>query len=312
MSSSSVIASNDATTLEQYRERCLLNVSRMPWRAPGCLYRHNEIYLEVVERVNSIQDVKGKIITQNVDGKIEVKAKLSGMPEVLVGINNLSTVASIPMSWSVETSHIISLNHCKLNSCVSLDKFYESHEISFIPPNSPVELMQYNSSIQPNSTLQVDPVLWELNTSILAVVVKIRNHLPSKLVVKSATIRVPLPCFHDSSSSDVYFEKNEGKVMVDDECRWLEWRIKEIKPEVELELFIQITSIRDESSLTVNDIKFQAGQTVIVDYEIPNHSASGLEILFVKVKDLQPYETTKWIRYTTLAGTIEVRTGLKP
>ena len=58
------------------------------WRPEAIHYKRNEIYIDVVENVNVNFSSTGQILKSDVDGKIKVNCKLSGMPECNFGLND--------------------------------------------------------------------------------------------------------------------------------------------------------------------------------------------------------------------------------
>ena len=50
------------------------------WRAPGIRYKKNEIFLDLIERMNYLLSAKGQILRTDVEGVVKVRCKLSGMP----------------------------------------------------------------------------------------------------------------------------------------------------------------------------------------------------------------------------------------
>jgi AP-3 complex subunit mu len=57
-------------------------LSNMPWRKTGVKYSQNEIYLDIIEEIDTIIDKNGIIITSDVFGYIVANSKLSGVPDL--------------------------------------------------------------------------------------------------------------------------------------------------------------------------------------------------------------------------------------
>jgi hypothetical protein len=59
------------------------------WRPAGKYkYRKNEVFLDVLESINLLMSSKGAVLRTDVQGKIVMKAFLSGMPECKFGLND--------------------------------------------------------------------------------------------------------------------------------------------------------------------------------------------------------------------------------
>ena len=57
-------------------------------RAPGIKYKIKQAFLDVIERVNSLISNKGEMLRSEVIGQINMKALLSGMPVLKLGLND--------------------------------------------------------------------------------------------------------------------------------------------------------------------------------------------------------------------------------
>ena len=58
------------------------------WRAEGIKYKKNEVFLDVIEKLNIIINSNGNIIKSEVIGVMKAKSNLSGMPELKLGLND--------------------------------------------------------------------------------------------------------------------------------------------------------------------------------------------------------------------------------
>ena len=58
------------------------------WRAPGIKYKRNEVFLDVVETVDALVSARGATLRAEVVGRVMMKAFLSGMPDVKLGLND--------------------------------------------------------------------------------------------------------------------------------------------------------------------------------------------------------------------------------
>ena len=56
-------------------------ISSIPWRKTGVKYTQNEIYFDIVEEIDAVVNVSGKLVSFEVSGKIHVNCRLSGTPD---------------------------------------------------------------------------------------------------------------------------------------------------------------------------------------------------------------------------------------
>merc|ERR1719412_1687268 len=122
------------------------------WRSEGIKHKKDEIFLDVVERLNLLVSARGNVLRSEILGALKMKSYLSGMPELKLGLNDklLFEATGRPMAKgkSVEMEDI------KFHQCVRLARFENDRTISFIPPDGEFELMSYRLSTH------VKPLLW--------------------------------------------------------------------------------------------------------------------------------------------------------
>jgi AP-1 complex subunit mu len=58
------------------------------WRNDGIKHNKNEIYLDVVEKLNILVSNNGTVLRSEVIGAIKMRSSLSGMPELKLGLND--------------------------------------------------------------------------------------------------------------------------------------------------------------------------------------------------------------------------------
>jgi Adaptor complexes medium subunit family len=58
------------------------------WRKEGIRYKKNEVFLDVVEKVNLLINANGVPVRSEIVGAIKMRSQLSGMPELRLGLND--------------------------------------------------------------------------------------------------------------------------------------------------------------------------------------------------------------------------------
>lgn len=58
------------------------------WRVDGIKHSKNEIFLDVIEKLNLLVAASGTILRSEVLGTVRMKSFLSGMPELKLGLND--------------------------------------------------------------------------------------------------------------------------------------------------------------------------------------------------------------------------------
>jgi AP-1 complex subunit mu len=58
------------------------------WRSEGIRHKKNEIFLDVVEKLNLLVGANGTVLSSEIIGAVKMKSFLSGMPELKLGLND--------------------------------------------------------------------------------------------------------------------------------------------------------------------------------------------------------------------------------
>ena len=58
------------------------------WRSEGIKHRKNEIFLDVIEKLNLLVSSNGTVLHSEIIGSVQMKSFLSGMPELKLGLND--------------------------------------------------------------------------------------------------------------------------------------------------------------------------------------------------------------------------------
>jgi len=56
------------------------------WRPEGIVYKKNEVFMDVVEKLNMLVSHQGNVIKSEIAGFLKVRCFLSGMPELKLGM----------------------------------------------------------------------------------------------------------------------------------------------------------------------------------------------------------------------------------
>jgi AP-1 complex subunit mu len=116
------------------------------WRSEGIKHRKNEIFLDVVEKLNLLVSGNGTVLHSEIIGSVQMKSFLSGMPELKLGLNDKLMFEATGRSTTRVKS--VELEDIKFHQCVRLARFENDRTISFIPPDGEFELMSYRLNTQ--------------------------------------------------------------------------------------------------------------------------------------------------------------------
>lgn len=115
--------------------------SVIPWRSGNYKYSKNEVFLDVIEKINMVISANGQVIKSEVEGNLRMNCRLTGMPELLLGINDKKFFDINQTSSTGKKT--VDIQDIKFHQCVRLAKFENDRSISFIPPDGEFDLINY-------------------------------------------------------------------------------------------------------------------------------------------------------------------------
>ena len=81
------------------------------------------------------------------------------------------------------------------------------------------------------------------------------------------------------------------------------WKVRRFPGRTEFNLAAEVECVRTYSS----EKKAWSRPPITMDFSVPMYAASGLQIRYLKVVEKSHYETIKWVRYLTKAGSFQYR-----
>lgn len=117
----------------------------------GIKHRKNEIFLDVVERLNLLVAANGTLLRSEILGSLKMRSYLSGMPELKLGLNDkllFEATGRRTGGRGMSKGKAVEMEDIKFHQCVRLARFENDRTISFIPPDGEFELMSYRLNTQ--------------------------------------------------------------------------------------------------------------------------------------------------------------------
>ncbi|CAE8700805.1 unnamed protein product [Polarella glacialis] len=131
---------SNAMSVEQMRPPTAVT-NAVSWRSEGIKHKKNEIFLDVVERLNLLVSSNGTVLRSEILGALKMKSYLSGMPELKLGLNDKLVFEQ--SGQAISKGKAVEMEDIKFHQCVRLARFENDRTISFIPPDGEFELMSY-------------------------------------------------------------------------------------------------------------------------------------------------------------------------
>ena len=262
------------------------------WRSENIFYKKNEVFLDVMESVNLLVSTNGNVLHSEIVGAIKMKTKLSGMPELRLGLNDRVQFESTGRANAIEMEDV------NFHQCVRLSKFETDKTISFIPPDGNFELMTYRLNTQVKPLIRIEAIVKRHQRSRVEYTLKARSQFKQKSTANNVLITIPVPNDVDSPK----YKCSMGKVQYKPEADALVWSIKQFQGGQELMLVASfgLPSVTDEENPDDRP-------PVKVQFEIPYFTVSGIQVRYLKIIEKSGYQALPWVRYITKSGDYQIR-----
>jgi len=282
------------------------------WRAEGIKHKKNEIFLDVVEKLNLLVAANGTVLHSEILGAVKMKSYLSGMPELKLGLNDKVMFEATGRQNQARSGKAVELEDIKFHQCVRLARFENDRTISFIPPDGEFDLMTYRLNTHVKPLIWVEAVVEPHRGSRIEYMIKTRSQFKSRSVANNVEIMIPVPPDVDSPS----FKSSVGNVtyLPDRDC--VVWTIKQFHGgrEYLMRAHFGLPSISASDSGAVADKKGGKGSwenswksPIAVKFEIPYFTVSGIQVRYLKIIERSGYQALPWVRYITANGDYQLR-----
>lgn len=257
--------------------------------------KKNEVFIDILERINVVFNSTGNIVTCEIDGSIIMKSFLAGNPQICLGLNEDLAVGKESGKRSYGA---IVIDDCNFHEVVKLDEFETDRQLVFVPPDGECTLMNYRITGEYcNMPFRIYPFIDQVGPYKMELVLKVRADLPTSSYASNVFVTFNVPKissgvsveFGSQATGQSYeYKQNDKKVI---------WAIKKFTGGSEHMCRAKITLA---SPATVNTKK-EIGP-VSMKFEIPMHNVSGVQVRFLRVDDRSKAEPpARWVRYITQA-----------
>lgn len=277
---STVAGRRQSNPLHNYNQA----TSSIQWRRPDIRHRRNEVYVDILEKLNFVMGSNGDILSSHVDGSIRTKVQLSGMPKCRLALNDsdspsLSRDEGSPVAYQLPGSdqqNLVELEDCQLHQCVDHSMFASERSIVFIPPEGECELVRYRVTKGVKLPFRIVSTPDSLQVECL---------LDSRLFAVNVVVSIPAD---GSRSEKVKATTGRVKMVSGDRIEW------------------KIGRMSGGSDATISTkSRFASDGNAAVSFEISSTTCSGLLVRHLHIAE--NYSTLKWVRYEVRAGTCEAR-----
>lgn len=268
------------------------------WRSEGIKYKKNEIFLDVVEKLNLLVSATGNVLRSEILGSLKMKSFLSGMPELKLGLNDKLLFEATGKTFA--RGRAVEMEDIKFHQCVRLSRFETDRTISFIPPDGEFELMSYRLNTHVKALIWVEAqVDAGRSSSRLEYVVKSKSQFKARSVANNVEIHIPVPPDVDSP----HFKTSIGNVKYCPEKDVMVWNIKQFQGQKDIVMtaVFGLPSVSHEARDSFTKVPIN------VKFEIPYFTVSGITVRYLKIIEKSGYQALPWVRYITQNGDYQLR-----
>ncbi|XBW34544.1 hypothetical protein QEN19_000104 [Hanseniaspora menglaensis] len=301
------------------------------WRNTGIKYKKNEAFLDVLEKVNMSIDSSGKVQNSEIIGQINIRSRLSGMPDVKVGLDDKGLITGNQMFIKKQRNESLNnqdsvddmdyedtsgsypdkdtgmvLEDLKFHQCVKLSNYENNKTITFIPPDGNFTLMQYrlNCSSKMLKPLILCDTQYDLHEgSRLQIIVRLKSNYKKQSVANNVLVYVPVANEYDTPT----FKHNHGKVkMIADENdstkMYMVWKLKNLAGGKDYGLVAEL-QLSSTTTTSKKRNEYLSKLPTRIEFQIPYYTTSGIQVKYLNVNEPQlGYKTYPWVRYITESG----------
>lgn len=267
------------------------------WRSEGIKHRKNEIFLDVVEKLNLLVSSNGTVLHSEIVGVVKMKSYLSGMPELKLGLNDKLMFEATGRS-SGRKGKAVEMEDIKFHQCVRLARFENDRTISFIPPDGEFDLMSYRLQATVKPLIWVEAVVESHSHSRIEYMIKAKSQFKSRSIANNVEIVIPVPCDVDSPA----FKSSIGQVTYVPDKNAVVWTIKQFNGSRE---YLMRAHFGLPSVGSTEPESWKA--PISVKFEIPYFTVSGIQVRYLKIIEKSGYQALPWVRYITQNGDYQLR-----
>jgi AP-1 complex subunit mu len=271
------------------------------WRPEGIKHKKNEVFLDVVEKLNLLVSANGTVLRSEILGALKMKTFLSGMPELKLGLNDKLMLDANGAPPSGKTpSRAVEMEDIKFHQCVRLSRFENDRTISFIPPDGEFELMSYRLNTHVKPLVWVETVVDRSSSRTrVEYMVKAKSQYKARSVANNVEILIPVPSDVDSPN----FKTSIGSVKYLPGKDAMVWNIRQFGGQKD---YIMTATFGLPSVTSETKDAYQK-RPISVKFEIPYFTVSGVTVRYLKIVEKSGYQALPWVRYITQNGEYQLR-----
>eukprot|EP00537_Pseudo-nitzschia_pungens_P000919 CAMPEP_0172358946 /NCGR_PEP_ID=MMETSP1060-20121228/3215_1 /TAXON_ID=37318 /ORGANISM="Pseudo-nitzschia pungens, Strain cf. cingulata" /LENGTH=477 /DNA_ID=CAMNT_0013080387 /DNA_START=54 /DNA_END=1490 /DNA_ORIENTATION=- len=260
----------------------------------------NEIFVDILERLNVLFSANGYVLNSTIDGCIQMKSYLAGSPQLRLALNEDLAIGKTNSHYGAPT-----VDDINFNEIVNLSEFESARTLSFVPPDGEFVVLNYRVTGDFTTPFRIIPSIEEVEPKKLEITVLIRADMPANHFGANVSVEIPLPkCTAVASCAviaspgtghtNAEFVRADGKIL---------WTLKKIPGGSEQTMRAKVTL----SQSCTTQIRREIGP-INMNFEIPMFNVSQLQVRYLRIaENMVGYTPYRWVRYVTQSSSYVCR-----
>lgn len=260
----------------------------------------NEIFVDILERLNVLFSNNGYVLNSTIDGCIQMKSYLAGNPELRLALNE-----DLAIGRNQGTYGSVTVDDINFNDCVNLAEFESQRTLSFVPPDGEFVVLNYRVTGDFTTPFRIFPSIEEVEPKKLEITILIRAEMAHNHFGANVSVELPMPkctsvasCSVISSpgvgNSNAEYIRSEGMI---------KWTMKKLPGGTEQTMKAKITLDQPCTS----QIRREIGP-INMNFEIPMFNVSNLNVRYLRIaENMAGYTPYRWVRYVTQSNSYVCR-----
>lgn len=260
----------------------------------------NEIFVDILERLNVLFTNNGYVLNSTIDGCIQMKSYLAGNPELRLALNEDLVIGRGSGRYGSVT-----VDDMNFNDCVNMTEFESARTLSFIPPDGEFVVLNYRITGEFSCPFRIFPSIEEVEPNKLDITVLIRAEMPTNHFGANVMVEIPMPSAAISASCNLIsapgtgpanaeYLPSEGKIV---------WTMKKFPGGSEQTMRAKVLLNKPCTSQVRREIG-----PINMCFEIPMYNVSSLQVRYLRVaENMVGYTPYRWVRYVTQSSSYVCR-----
>jgi AP-4 complex subunit mu-1 len=260
----------------------------------------NEIFVDILERLNVVFSNNGFVLNSTIDGCIQMKSYLAGNPELRLALNEDLCVGRDSGRYGS-----VMVDDMNFNDCVNMNEWETARTLSFIPPDGEFNVLSYRITGEFPPPFRIFPSIEETEPKKVEITLLLRADMPSNHFGANVVVEMRLPKAATSASCSLISAPGTGHAsaeFVASESK-IVWTMKKFTGGCEQTMRAKISLDRPCST----QIRSEIGP-INMCFEIPMYNVSNLQVRYLRVaENMVGYTPYRWVRYVTQSSSYVCR-----